>query len=156
MNIVEFLKYDPETGALVWAAKPNRRIVLGSSAGVKTYYGYVQISVQGKRYFAHKLAWLLMTGEYPECEIDHINGIKDDNRWGNLRMSSPSLNQQNRRAAQKNNKSGLLGVTSRSDGFAARIAVDKKQINLGHYKSADDAHQAYLEAKRKLHPANML
>lgn len=85
-------------------------------------------------------------------EIDHINGIRSDDRIENLRDVSKSQNQQNRRNPQANSETGLLGVSKSGDKFMARIKVDGRHLYLGTYESAGDASDAYIAAKCKFHP----
>jgi hypothetical protein len=150
----ELLEYDPETGIFRWLVVQNNRMKIGQVGGTITDKGYRQIRVDGVKYRAHRLAWLYMTGEWPEHELDHINGIKDGNWWNNLRPSNRVLNLQNQRKARSCNKSGLLGVTTLKNGkFQARITVYGKLIYLGLYTKAILAHNAYISAKRELHEA---
>ncbi len=88
MNIEDYLRYEPDTGKFYWIKKPSSRISVGSEAGSIGGKGYRQIGFNGRNYAAHRLAWRLMTGEWPELEVDHINGAKGDNRWDNLRQVS--------------------------------------------------------------------
>ena len=149
----EILFYDPETGLLTWIASPARRVTAGDEAGCLTEQGYRKVSLSGGRFYTHRLAWLYTTGEWPTGEIDHINGKRSDNRIENLRDVSRSRNNQNRRHAAKNSLSGLLGVEwhSKSGLWQARIKTDTGRVALGYYKTAEEAHQVYLIAKRRLH-----
>lgn len=148
------LQYDPETGTLVWRESNGRRAYKGAAAGGKCPKGYITISLDGGRYKAHRLAWLHVHGIWPEGQIDHINGAPGDNRIANLRDVDVSTNQQNLRRARSNNRqSGLLGVRkmSKTTRWWATISVNGGRIYLGSYATPDEAHQAYLTAKRKLH-----
>jgi hypothetical protein len=149
----DLLDYEPNTGIFtrrVWRGGTSRAgSVAGASHG-KT--GYLQISVDGRLYFAHRLAWLHYYGEHPKKHIDHINGDKSDNRISNLRDVSRSVNLQNvRRARVDNLATGLLGVIRSRDKFSAHIFVDGKSKHLGVYSTAPEAHAAYLIAKRAMH-----
>lgn len=146
----EILHYDGQTGNFIWK-KTFGRNKSGDVAGQIHQNGYVRISVKGKLYLAHRLVWLYVYGKLPKQCIDHINGIKTDNRIENLREATHQQNMQNRRSAKKNSKTGFLGVTNKRDKFEAKIKVDKKLIHLGTYKTAEAAHQAYLNKKRELH-----
>jgi len=110
-----------------------------------------QISILGKLYCAHRLAWLYVHGKWPDRHIDHINGKPDDNRISNLRDVSVSVNMQNRTRAQSNNKSGLLGVSKVQNGWTATIGKNKKRIHLGTFPSPELASSVYIKAKRYLH-----
>lgn len=84
------LYYDPETGIFVWLVT-RQRSPAGKEAGGYDEKGYRRICVNGTKVRAHRLAWLYMTGEWPEDQLDHINGLKDDNRFVNLREATNSL-----------------------------------------------------------------
>lgn len=148
-----YLNYDLDTGIFTWAIPTARNIKVGAKTGLLKNTGYVQIRFKNKYYLAHRLAWMYVTGVMPKVLIDHINGDKTDNRFCNLRESTYAQNIQNVKKAFRNNKLGLLGTTYRADikKFISRITVNKKLIQLGHFNSAEEAHQAYLTAKRKIH-----
>jgi hypothetical protein len=99
-----------------------------------------------------------MTGEWPQGEVDHINGVPSDNRWSNLRDVGRTKNAQNIRKPKSNGQSGFLGVSHRKDTgrYQAFITVERKRKTLGCYATAEAAHAAYLEAKRQLHEGNTL
>ncbi len=149
----ELLDYNPETGTFTWrVGRGNARA--GSRAGYKRPDGYVFISVDGKNYYAHRLAWLMTHGVWPTSDTDHINGVTGDNRISNLREASRALNLQNQRVPSANNTSGYLGVSfdSNRQSFNAKISIQGKGLNLGYFHDVEEAYQAYLTAKRRLHP----
>jgi hypothetical protein len=149
----ELLHYNPDTGVFTRITKVPRGSMPGIVRGTKKY-GYLNFSVDGRVYRAHRLAWLYMTGEWPVEYVDHINGVKDDNRFANLRAADGSLNTQNQRKARKDNLStGLLGVSwnSKRNIYKASIRINGKLTHLKNCKTAEEAHQVYLEAKRKYH-----
>ena len=115
--------------------------------------GYARVGFQYKRYGAHRVAWALVTGRWPELDIDHINGIRDDNRLCNLRHVDRSTNLENTRTAKSHNKSsGVLGVSVSPKGLiTSRIKISGVDMYLGSFKSVEDASAAYLEAKRSFH-----
>ncbi len=95
-----------------------------------------------------------MTGYLPSAQIDHKNRIRDDNRWENLRDVSQPINQQNKIDATKRSSTGLLGVSPPQGNrrqFKATIQLDGRSIHLGYYKTAEEAHKAYMAAKKALH-----
>lgn len=155
-RLKELLHYDPETGALTWALPSGRRVKPGHKAGTKGPSGYLTIQVDNHAFMLHRLVWFYVTGEWPKGDIDHINGIRSDNRFFNLRDVSHSHNCQNRKIADKVNKSGYLGVSIHREKYAAHISVDGKTKYLGVFDDPAIAHQAYLEAKRKHHLGNLL
>ena len=148
----ECLSYDSTTGRFTWL-KVFRGVTLGATAGSSDARGAVFIRVDGGRYPAHRLAWFYVNGVWPAFEIDHINGDPSDNRIANLRDVPHRTNQQNFKAAFKTNaSSGLLGVSlhKASGLYRARITAGQERC-LGYFKTPDEAHAAYLAAKRMLH-----
>ena len=108
-RLKELLAYDPDTGVFTRLVKSNRNVRIGAVAGTCDSKGYGQISVDGKLYRAHRLAWLWMTGAWPVAQLDHRNGVRHDNRWENLREATNGENNQNA-AIRSNNTSGFMGV----------------------------------------------
>lgn len=150
-RLQELLSYDPETGVFAWK-KRTGRCSAGAIAGCQDERGYVVLSIDGKRYYAHRLAWLYSTGQFPSKNIDHINGEKFDNRIKNLRDVNTQTNLQNLKKAMVTNKStGILGVRKLRGKFLAQITIEGKETHLGTFNSAEDAHAVYLQAKRRFH-----
>lgn len=152
-RLKEVLHYDPETGDWTWLVRKANRIYAGSKAGgVDTSEGYYKIGVDGRVHKAHRLAFLYMTGEYPKSQVDHINGEKSDNRWGNLREASPSENLRNV-GAYSSNVSGLKGVSYRpkADMYLSRITVDGVTHYLGWFSCPREASHAYNKAAIQFH-----
>ncbi len=153
----EALDYCPETGHFIWKIRPSGRANPGDRAGCLSPNGYWQIGLDTERHNAHRLAWLWMMGHWPEDEIDHIDGNPSNNAWPNLRNATSSLNKQNIYIARKNNLStGLLGAYTHGERFKASIMAQEKQIHLGVFDTAKEAHKAYLVAKRQLHAGCMI
>ena len=147
------LNYNPETGEFTWEISAGR-VRAGSLAGcVDKSRGRLCVNFQGKLYLAHRLAWLLAYGKWPDEMIDHIDGNPLNNRISNLRDVSQSLNQQNQRKASANNSTGFLGVSfhKQTAKFQARIALNGKLKHLGLFPTAELAHAAYLAVKREIH-----
>ncbi|MGP9791186.1 HNH endonuclease [Roseinatronobacter sp. NSM] len=137
------LQYDPSTGLFTWRNPRARNVKRGDIAGSLTDRGYIKISVLGKRYCAHRLAFLWMTGQEPQDQVDHINGIRSDNRWENLRPATASQNQRNR-GIQRNNTSGYPGVTydKARKQYAAQIKTGGRLRKIGRFSTARKAHEA--------------
>ena len=149
----EIVIYDKETG--VFISKINRPPCLaGKILGTKCPKGYLKIGIKYKVYAAHKLAWIYVYGDLPKYQIDHINGIKDDNRIDNLRDISSQWNTQNQHKAPKNNKTGFLGVSwsKQRNKFRSCITVNGFQKHIGFFNTAQDASVAYQLAKQEFHP----
>lgn len=149
----ELLDYDPDTGAFKWAVDRSN-VKAGTPTGCTAVNGYTIIRICGKAMLAHRLAWMHFYQEDPPKLIDHINGEKTNNRIKNLRAGDKVLNGQNQRKAQANNKSsGLLGVAyiRHIKKFAAYIDKDGRRQYLGWFADKNEAHAAYIEAKRELH-----
>lgn len=155
----EVLHYESLTGVFTWLVQTQRlQTKVGDVAGGIKPSGYVCIGIDGKRYRAHRLAWLWMTGQWPVDQIDHINGIRSDNRLSNLREASRSLNSQNQRRAYSNNKTGFLGVSwsKQAKKYHATIMANGNDHHLGYFTTPELAYTTYLTAKRKLHEGNTL
>jgi hypothetical protein len=153
-RLKELLTYDPETGDFFWIANPRRRALPeGNKAGTTNESrGCRQIGINQRFYRSHRLAWLYMTGEWPKHEIDHIDGNPSNNCFSNLRDVPRGVNQQNIRKPLKNNSVGYLGVKKVNNRFAARLWANKVQHHLGYFATPEEAHAAYLIAKRRMHP----
>lgn len=145
------LSYDKDTG--IFTRLHGRRLNEQNLVGSVQTHGYRAISVCGKLYRAHRLAWLYVHGEFPKNQIDHINGNRDDNRIDNLRVVTAKENACNKRNPQGSNP--YLGVTKkkRRDKYkwCARIMINQKPKHLGYFDSAEDAKNAYLLAKSQYH-----
>lgn len=152
-RLKELFCYDPDTGIFTRRISTNTHNKAGEVAGCRQSTGYINIGADKRFYKAHRLAWLYVYGDWPDGFIDHINGVRDDNRIANLRIATNAENAQNQRKPRTNNKSGFLGVhfQPKKKLYAACIMIDGKSRTIGRFKKAEDAHQAYLEAKRKYH-----
>lgn len=146
----EVLHYDPETGLFTW--KRTKGQAKKGEHLKAIHKGYVRTELLGRKYKAHRLAWLYVYGVWPSGSIDHINGNKTDNRISNLRDCTHNVNMQNTKRATVNSTTGVLGAHKDYKGnFKSVICHNGKKTYLGYFKSADDAHNAYIKAKRELH-----
>jgi len=149
-KLQQALHYDKDSGEFTWLTTSNRKKA-GERAGTAVPHGYRKIQVYNKIYYEHRLAWLYVYGEFPQDVVDHIDGNGLNNRIENLRSVSRSDNMRNQLRPHVKNKLQVLGVSKTKTGkFKAQI-FDKKQINLGIFNTQEEASQAYLKAKRKLH-----
>lgn len=148
----EVLHYDPETGYFKWALRISSKCPSGKLAGTITHWGYAHTKVDKEGHYCHRLAWLYMTGGWPQHDVDHINGVRHDNRWANLRDVTRRMNLQNQHRARKGKASGApLGVVRAGNRFAAQITVNGVLKHIGTFGETAAAHEAYLAAKRELH-----
>ena len=139
------LDYDPATG--IFTHKVSRGIAKrGSIAGTVNSQGYRQIGVDGRLYYASRLAYLWMTGEWPPEEMDHIDRNPTDDRWENLRAVSRSGNNRNRKLPRQSDLP--VGVKPHGHGFQAKIRVNGKIHYLGTYGTPESAASAYQRALR--------
>lgn len=159
--IREVLAYDAETGVFTWRRTVNRGALAGQEAKYVRPDGYVEIAVAGRSYRAHRLAWAFVHGDWPDGLLDHLNGLRHDNRIANLRLTTRALNLQNQTRPRSNNRSGYLGVSvaNRCElsglpiAWRATIKANGRFIQLGTFPSPLIAHAVYVKEKRYLHPA---
>lgn len=150
----EYLKsvlgYNPHTGVFIWLVN-NTRININDIAGSKDANGYRLIKINGKKFKEHRLAFLYITGQIP-IEVDHINHIRDDNRWVNLRSCSKNQNQWNS-TLRSDNSSGYKGVVWNKNAkkWEANIRYNNKKIYLGLFNSKEKAGLAYNKASLRYH-----
>lgn len=163
MNITqEYLKsilhYEPNSGVFTWLIRRdmdnrwNSRWAGKTAGWLKMPQGYLQIGINNKKYYSHRLAWLYMTGQFPS-EIDHIDGNKSNNVYSNIREASFVQNQRNK-GIMKNNVSGYKGVffCNQKKKWVAKIRIDiKKDIHLGSFGCPTAAHFAYCRAAKQYH-----
>jgi hypothetical protein len=148
-DLTNLIDYSQETGLFVWKKK-RRGVVIGKTLGADNGFGYLRITVLGKSYYAHRLAWFYVHKVWPDT-IDHINGCKADNRILNLKNCSMSENNQNKHGPQTNSKSQTLGVSwhKKAKKWQAHICVYKERKYLGLFDNVMDAQKAYLIEKEK-------
>lgn len=149
--IKQVLDYDRESGQFTWLTNcRGNKLRIGSAAGTKNAGGYIVIRLQGRLHYAHRLAWLLVYGDLPAAETDHINGIRDDNSIKNLRSVDHSENGKNQ-AIYASNTSGVIGVVrcTQTNKWRAQIGANGKQITTCRFVNFDDAVSARKELERK-------
>lgn len=144
--------YSPRTGLFTRRVTLSSGALKGEVANVHDEVGYVRVVIKGERYRLHRLAFLYMEGGIP-THVDHKNGVRDDNRWCNLRAATATINSENIRKPKRNGTSGYLGVSQVAGGkrFFSRIRVNNKCRHLGCFDTPEEAHKAYIKAKRKFH-----
>lgn len=165
----EALDYNPATGRFYWKRRPASHFAHGviTAEAVCEFWnakhagkealgingeGYNKISLAGRRHMAHRLAWVLVHGYFPPNQVDHINGVRGDNRIANLRLATNAQNHQNR-AVQRNSKSGNIGVSWHAAGrkWRAQITFAGRRHHLGLFEDEMSAKAAYREAKARMH-----
>lgn len=140
----ECVDYNPATGVFTWINASGRRTKNGDRAGsFNRAIGYRVIGIDGVRYYEHRLAWLWMTGAWPEKDIDHKNRNKSDNRWENLREATMAQNIANI-GSWRHNTSGLKGAhwSKAAQRWSSRLG----KRHLGLFDTKEDAHAAYVKA----------
>lgn len=145
------LRYDAGTGVFTWAERRGGRIVAGRPAGSPNKDGYIQIGIGGRKYYAHRLAWLYFYGEWPRGMVDHKDTNRANNRISNLRETTHVENGHNS-VASKSGKSGIRGVRQLRGKWVASIVHNRKAQHLGCFTSEVDAEAAYKAAKERLFP----
>jgi len=141
-RLQELLHYNPIVGVFTWIDPTSNKVKVGDIAGCDNGKGYVKIQIKGCRFYAHRLAWLYMTGEFPDSIVDHKNQNRSDNRWCNLRKATKSQNMINKQKI-KNNTSGYIGVCwhKKAAKYEAYVASNKIKYYLGLFDSAKEAAQ---------------
>ena len=155
-EIRRVLDYDPETGLFRNIVRRASHVPAGGIAGYTNTIGYVVINHAGKLYHAHRLAWAYVYGHTPtNAGIDHINGIRTDNRISNLRLCDQAQNSANSKGHRDNPlpKGVKAAPHNKSNPFRASIMVRGKSHNLGYFKTKDEAEAAYRAASLRLNGA---
>jgi hypothetical protein len=153
------LDYDPDTGVMRWKFNPSRvgtraagwnTKYAGQITGYKGLDGYLRVHIGRKPELLHRLAWLWMTGKWPTAQLDHINCVRDDNRFANLREATAEENTRNC-GPRARNKSGIKGVSPSGSRWKAQIKSGSAQLNLGRFNTKEEAARAYAAAAGRLH-----
>jgi hypothetical protein len=155
-RLLALFRYDAETGVFTRLAPTNRHAA-GPINTVGNRQGYLRLYIDGRRYQQHRLAFFYVNGRWPGAIVDHKHGDKAANAIDQIREADKVVNGQNRKTANSNNRLGLMGVCPkvRKDGstvYKAQIRADGRVQHLGTFSLPTEAHNAYLNAKRRLHP----
>jgi hypothetical protein len=149
-QVLEALAYDKHTGKF-YRVRNSARRQIGDEAGYPTGDGYLRAKIGIRNFFLHRLAWLIEHGEWPNGEIDHINGDRKDNRICNLRLASRSQNMMNSRA-KSTNRLGVKGVRKMPSGqYQTRIRGNGKTYHLGTFQTLPEAIAAWNAAAEQIH-----
>jgi len=147
----ELLNYEPNTGLFRWRVNLRGPAKPGSVAGSSNHTGYISITINGRYFRAHRLAWAFFYDQDPgSMQIDHIDQNKSNNKIINLRLADNGPNKANA-GPQKNNKLGVKGVYYVEGKFAACIKKNKKKYHLGSYDTIEEASNVYWAAAEELH-----
>lgn len=148
--IRSIVHYDPDTGIFTRIKKMRADDVIGKVLGTITKNGYIHICIKNRLYLAQRLAWFYMTREWPVALVDHKDTDKTNNRWKNLRAATKTENGQNSRKSRRN-PAGLKGAQwfKRTQQWRSRIVVNGRELSLGYFATAEEAHAAYKEAAQK-------
>lgn len=151
-ELMGLLSYNPETGLFTRLASNNSRLKVGDIAGSIHVSGYVEIKINGRIYKAHRLAFLYMTGSWPLDMTDHIDGIRHNNKWLNLREANRSENNRNAKI-RSDNKTGYKGVFFEKGArkWRSMCWANGKQQCLGLFNTAIEASNAYRKFAKKHH-----
>lgn len=158
-RLKSLLTYDAETGVFHWLQTQLRsKAKAGMLAGGLLKTGYWRIKIDGHTHKAHRLVWMYVHGRFPSAYLDHINGDTLDNRLINLREATNQENQQNIKRAFKSSSHGVLGASwnCQAEKWSARIKTEHKRVHLGYFDTAEQAGEAYINAKRVMHQFNTL
>lgn len=154
-RLKQLLHYNPDTGVFTWIKSRGRCKVDGGIAGGLDRYGYCRIKIDGKTYQRSRLAWMYTTGSFPPKFLDHISGVRSDDRIENLRACSAGENTQNL-GLTKANKSGIMGVSWKTSH--SRWCAQIKHLGVVHYPGLfdkiEDAAEARKAAKAAMHTFN--
>ena len=148
-QLKEQFYYSPETGEFI-RLKSVGKARAGEKAGYLTDRGWLRVKINGRHYKLHRLAFLYMEGEFPEGLVDHMNNVRTDNRWCNLRKATRSQSSVNR-VTGGNSLTGYRGVVPCGKGFKGKITSDGKAHTSKKFKSAEEAHKWYCRMAERLH-----
>ena len=154
-RLKEVLHYNPKTGVFTNRITRCNRAIKGTVTGCVNPNGYLLIQIDGTLYRAHRLAYFYENGRWPPADLDHRNGVRDDNRIKNLRPATKSINNKNAKL-RKDSTTGVCGVyfDKRRKKYRAQIMIDGKHISLGCYTLFEDAVAARkaAEIEHNFHP----
>ena len=142
-QLKEYLEY--RDGHLWWIKKSARCIKIGQQFGSYHDKGYRQGWFKGKMYKEHRLIWLIVYGGLPDKDLDHINGVKDDNRIGNLREATKSENLYNKKGIGGSSKYKGVSFNKQLQKYVAYASLNKKRYHLGTFECEIAAAKAYDE-----------
>jgi HNH endonuclease len=148
----KIFRYEPETGNFYWLVQLANNSPVGRLAGSLNKSNYIMIRIRSRAYYAHRLAWLYVTGEWPISNIDHCDGDPSNNRWKNLRQANQSQNRENARKSSINT-TGIKGVhfCKFTGRYVAEIARNRKKIFHQRFDALEEAASARRKEVTRLH-----
>lgn len=151
-ELQSLLRYEPHTGQFIRLVRTAPSVRVGDVAGGLDAHGYVVIRLHGRSYKAHRLVWLYVHGRLPKHDIDHINGVRTDNRIANLREATRAQNSRNA-GVRRDSRSGIKGVywCKAANKWAAHCRMNGALQHLGVYQSREEAKTAYISFAKKAH-----
>jgi len=157
-QVRELLAYDPATGILTWKPRPVRQYrdkglntrYAGKPAGMENKLGYLVVGVKLRLYYAHRLAWAIMTGAWPDGDIDHIDGDTRNNVWSNLRTVTKAQNNRAFKKERKRVRDLPRGVYPNGKKFRASIKDGEKELHLGSFGTPEEASRAFRRKANEL------
>lgn len=156
-TLIKEFTYDEYTGLFYRNFKRGNKRAGSLAGSINKVHQYVYLYHMGKHYCAHRMAYLYVHGDIPDgFEVDHINGIRSDNRIENLRLATHQLNLQNQKITGRASKSGLIGAYfhKQTGRWSSHITLNKKIVSLGIFCTPEKAHSAYMKAKESIHLFN--
>lgn len=152
-RVKQLLVYDPNTGVFKWRVYRAGNAIPGQTTGSVNTTGYTQIKLDAVKYSAHRLAWLYVTGGWPNFDLDHINRNRQDNRIANLRPATRSQNCQNQKP-RSDNVSGVKGVhwCKRKERWIVQMNIGGKRKQLGAFTQLNDAQIVRAAAEKQHYP----
>lgn len=152
-DVRRMFDYNKTTGLLTWKIAASKNTHIGTAVTASDPKGRIRVGINRRRYLAHRIIWLWVTGKWPSHEIDHRDTVKSNNQWNNLREATPSQNHFNIKL-KKHNTSGYKGVSRTPSGrWHVKITINYKQIYLGTFSTAKIGYRAYCNAAKKYHGA---
>jgi len=153
-ELLYYLTYYSDTGLFIRRIASSQNTNAGDIAGNIDTFGYRVIGILGIQIRAHRIAYKIMTGEWPPLgyEVDHVNGIKDDNSWDNLRLATKSQNRLNL-STPAHNTSGIKGVSlhKKTNTWRVCVMLNGKQYSGGYFEDINDAEAAAINLRERLH-----
>lgn len=149
-ELKRFLDYNPDTGIFTWIVNRTNGVKAGDVAGTPQN-GYLTFYLNNTQWKAHRLAFLFMEGRMPHEYIDHINGIKSDNRWCNLREATNAENQRNRSGTGSNCNLKNVTYIKKRDKYQVSLKVNNKDKFIGYFQDIELADLVAIEAREKFH-----